>query len=116
MLRQKKACSLENRPSLWQAQQENKMGRPRKKNAVTNTERYKTYQNKRKEEYKLNETLRKMIARQKIKQNPTENRSSLKKKLQLKENGDYRRSCQLKLVNISSTLDKSKNTQCKLYT
>ena len=68
MLRQKKACSLENRPSLWQAQQENKMGHPRKENATTNTERYKTYQNKRKEEYKLNEALRKMIARQKIKQ------------------------------------------------
>ena len=88
MLRQKKACSLENSPSLWQAQQENKMGRPRKKNATTNTERYKNYQNKRKEEYKLNEALRKMIARQKIKQNPTENRSRLKKETAVK--GEWR--------------------------
>ena len=49
------------------------MGRPRKENTTTNAERCKAYRNKSKEEYKLNDALRKMIARQKIKQNPTEN-------------------------------------------
>ena len=39
MLSEKKACSLANRPISWQAQQENEMGSPRKKNTTTNAER-----------------------------------------------------------------------------
>lgn len=52
--------------------------RPKKKN----TERCKAYwskKKKKKEKYKLNDALRKMIVRQKIKQYPTEKRLRLKK-------------------------------------
>ena len=79
MLGQKKACLLANRPSLWQAQQENKMGHPRQENTTKNAEHCKAYRNKSKEKYKLNDALRKMIARQKVTQNPTENQLRLKK-------------------------------------
>ena len=50
------------------------MGHPRKENTTANAERCKAYRSKTKEECKLNDPLRKMIVRQKIKQNLIENR------------------------------------------
>ena len=91
------------------------MGRPRKENTTTNAERCKAYRNKSKEENKLNDALRKMIARQKIKQNPTENQLRLKNKA-AKRKWRLRKSCQFQLVNILSTSDKNKNIQSDLYT
>ena len=79
---------------LWQAQQENEIGRPRKENTATNTELYKAYRNKNKEAYKVNDVLRKMIPRQKIKQNPTENRLRFKSEAAAKSDGGCERSCQ----------------------
>lgn len=60
------------------------MGRPTKANK-TNAERCKAYRDKNKEAHKVNDALRKRVARERIKLNPAENRLRLKREAAAKK-------------------------------